>query len=112
MGVDRTRPARVRGLLPALGILLITWVLLWLAQGIPTVCALAHPCPAEDARAAPALLFGGLMLAPVAVLAWSAFTGRPRAGWVTVAASAVLVGLALTGLVTVLFSGGFAVPLP
>lgn len=46
-------------MLPAVAILLVTWVALWAAQGIPTLCALASPCPAPDVRVAPALLFGG-----------------------------------------------------
>ena len=94
--------------MPALGILLAAWLLLWLSQGIPTVCALAYPCPEPDVRAAPALVFGGMMLAPVAVLLVRAVSGRPRGEWVLVAGYVVLVGLALGGLVTVLFSGGFA----
>ena len=54
--------------IPAIGVLIATWLLMWLAQGVPTVCALAYPCPADDVRVTPALTFGGLMLVPAAVL--------------------------------------------
>lgn len=100
-----------RDLLPALGILLGTWLLMWLAQGIPTICALALPCPAPEVRVAPALLFCGLMLLPVIVLLVSAIAGRPRGAWLRVACYVVLVALALVGMGAVLFSGGFTVPM-
>lgn len=96
-------------MLPAIGILLATWLLMWLAQGVPTLCALAHPCPAPDVRVAPALLFGGLMLVPAAVLVVTALLGRPFEG-LRALAHVVLVALAVVGLGAVLFSGGFAVP--
>ncbi|UAJ78247.1 hypothetical protein IT072_13325 [Leifsonia sp. ZF2019] len=94
---------------PALCILLTTWVLLWLAQSVPTVCALAYPCPDPDVRVAPALLFGGLMLVPTASLLLTA-RGRCSAGWVRGLSYTVLVGLAVVGLGAVLFSGGFGIP--
>jgi hypothetical protein len=96
--------------LPALALLLGTWVLLWLAQGIPTVCALARPCPADDVRVAPALLFGGLMLVPTTALVLTA-RGRRRWEWVRPVSYLVLVGSAVAGLLVVLFSGGFAIPM-
>ncbi|MCI0156052.1 hypothetical protein KNO15_05000 [Leifsonia shinshuensis] len=95
--------------LPAIGILIATWLLMWLAQGVPTVCALAYPCPADDVRVAPALTFGALMLVPVAVLIATAGTRRPFEG-MRLLAYVLLVGLAVVGLGAVLFSGGFAVP--
>lgn len=97
-------------LLPAIGILLATWLLMWLAQGIPTLCALANPCPAPDVRVAPALLFGGLMLVPTAALLLTARVGRSW-GWVRTISYTLLVGLSVVGLGAVLFSGGFTIPL-
>ncbi len=96
--------------LPAVGILLATWLLMWLAQGIPTLCVLANACPAPDVRVAPALLFGGLMIVPTSVLI---LTSSGRSSWSGVRALfyIVLVGLAIVGLGAVLFSGGFTVPL-
>jgi len=96
-------------MLPAIGILLATWMFMWLAQGVPTLCALAYPCPAPDVRVAPALLFGGLILVPAAVLVVTASARRPFDG-VRSLAYVVLVALAVVGLGAVLFSGGFAVP--
>ncbi|QNA92205.1 MULTISPECIES: hypothetical protein [unclassified Microbacterium] len=98
-----------REILPALAILLVTWLLLWMAQGIPTLCALANPCPAPDVRVAPALLFGGLMLIPAVVLIAFPAIGRPTAAGVRVVAYVLLVGLAVVGLGAVLFSGGFSI---
>lgn len=93
---------------PPVVILLATWLLLWLAQGVPLVCALALPCPAPDVRVAPALLFGGLMLVPVAVLLVTAWSDRAWRG-VRGLSYAVLVALAVVGLAAVLFSGGFGI---
>jgi len=95
--------------LPAIVILLATWLLMWLSQGIPTLCALANPCPAPDARVAPALLFGGLMIVPTLALILTARAGQSW-GWVRALSYIVLVGLAVVGLGAVLFSGGFTVP--
>lgn len=97
------------GALPAIGIVIATWLLMWLAQGVPTVCALAYPCPDDDVRVAPALTFGPLMLVPAAVLLATASTRR-RLEAVRLLAYVLLVGLAVVGLGAVLFSGGFAVP--
>lgn len=95
--------------LPAVVILLLTWVALWAAQGVPTLCALASPCPAPDVRVAPAVLFGGLMLVPTAVLLLTARAGASTRRIRTIA-YVVLVALALFGVGAVLFSGGFTVP--
>lgn len=100
---DASLVARV---FPAIGILLATWLLMWLAQGVPTVCALASPCPAPDVRVAPALLFGGLMLIPAAVLFVTVRRGDSVA-WLRTLAYVLLIGLAVVGLGAVLFSGGF-----
>ena len=96
--------------LPAIGALFATWLLMWLAQGIPALCALAYPCPAPDVRVAPALLFGALMLVPTLALILTARGGESW-GWVRALSYVVLVGLAVVGLGAVLFSGGFSVPL-
>lgn len=109
MDVTATPSGARRHAWPALGILLATWLLMWLAQGIPTVCALAYPCPPPDVRVAPAVLFGGLMLVPAIVLLLPAVR-RPRNAWIVIAAYAVLIGLAVVGLGAVLFSGGFGLP--
>jgi len=93
------------------GILLVTWLLLWWAQTIPTLCAPAYPCPAADVRAAPALLFGGLMLIPtVAVVLTSVLSRRTRSRSL-IASYVVLIALAVVGALAVLFSGGFGFPL-
>ncbi len=110
--MDTTESARqsLAKMLPAVAIVLVAWAIMWVAQGIPTLCALASPCPAPDVRAAPAVLFGGLMLVPTAVLLLTASTGR-SVGWIRTIAYVVLVGLALVGMVAVLFSGGFTMPM-
>ncbi|MEE6389314.1 hypothetical protein V3G71_10725 [Microbacterium paraoxydans] len=105
---ETSRPRLGRRALPAVVVLLVTWLFLWLAQGVPTVCALAFPCPTADVRVAPALLFGGLLLLPTAVLL---LTSGSRHGWSGVRAVAwvLLVGMAVVGLGAVLFSGGFSI---
>lgn len=109
--MDTTDSARqsMAKMLPAVVIVLVAWVILWVAQGIPTLCALASPCPVPDVRVAPAVLFGGLMLVPTAVLLLTASTGR-SIGWIRTIAYVLLVGLALVGIGAVLFSGGFTIP--
>lgn len=103
-------PARRRVLLPPVIVVLVTWALMALAQGLPTLCALANPCPAPDVRLAPALIYGALLLLPLLALAFVA--ERPSArGWLAAPAYIVLGVLCLLGLGTVLFSGGFTVPL-
>ncbi len=107
MAADEAAPLRV--LLPSVIVTLVTWVLLASAQGIPTVCALARSCPSPDVRLAPALLYGGLMLVPLLAIAF--VSQRPsRRGWLAAPAYIVLGVLALLGLGTVLFSGGFSIP--
>lgn len=110
MDTTDSAPQSMAKILPAVAIVLVAWAIMWVAQGIPTLCALASPCPAPDVRVAPAVLFGGLMLVPTAVLLLTASTGR-SVGWIRTIAYVVLVGLALVGMVTVLFSGGFTMPM-
>lgn len=110
MEVDKPDSRVVRRILPALGLLFVTWLLMWLAQGLPTVCALAFPCPPPDVRVAPALIFGGLMLVPMLALLMISINGRPRNEWVALLSYVALVGLAIVGLGAVLFSGGFGIP--
>ena len=106
----RHRRRLARRVLPPVAILLGTWLLMWLAQGIPTVCALALPCPAPDVRVAPALWFGGLMLIPTGILVGTA-QAVPAWQWVRLVAYVLLIGLAVVGLGAVFFSGGFTLPL-
>ncbi|SDT08852.1 hypothetical protein [Microterricola viridarii] len=102
-------PAWRRVLLPPVIVVLVTWALMALAQGIPTVCALAFTCPAPDVRLAPALSYGALLLLPLLALAFVAERPHQR-GWLAAPAYIVLGVLCLLGIGTVLFSGGFAVP--
>lgn len=106
--VKTSRPRLVRRALPAVVVLLVTWLLLWLAQGVPTVCALAFPCPTPDVRVAPALLFGGLLLVPTAVLLLTSGSRHGRSG-IRAVAWVLLVVLAVVGIGAVLFSGGFSI---
>ncbi|WP_315104961.1 hypothetical protein [uncultured Microbacterium sp.] len=105
---ETSRPRLLGRALPAVVVVLVTWLLLWLAQGVPTVCALAFPCPTPDVRVAPALLFGGLLLVPTAVLLLTSGSRHGRSG-VRAVAWVLLVGLAVVGLGAVLFSGGFSI---
>ena len=110
MDTDVTPSRALRRAWPAICIVLVSWLLLALAQGIPTVCALAYPCPAPDVRVAPAVVSGALLLLPLTVVLVPA-AHRPRNAWVVTVAYAVLVILAVVGLATVAFSGGFSLPL-
>lgn len=109
----KTEEAKLAGtaikILPAVCIMLATWLLLWLSQGLAGVCALAYQCHAPDVRLAPALLLGGLMLVPTVALILTARNGRSWTG-VRILSYIVLVGLAVVGLGAVLFSGGFTIP--
>ena len=42
--------SRLGLVLPAVGIVVITWLVFWMAQGIPTMCNLVAPCPGGDVR--------------------------------------------------------------
>jgi hypothetical protein len=96
--------------LPAIVILLATWLLLWLVQGVPVLCALANPCAAPDVRVAPAMLFGALMIVPTAALVLTARGGERAWKWLRTLSYIALAGLAVVGLGAALFSGGFTVP--
>ena len=89
-------------------IVVVTWLVFWMAQGFPTMCALATPCPGRDVRAGPALLFGGMMLAPLLAVILMSFVRSPT-GWLIRLSYVVLVVLAIVGYGAVGFSGGFAV---
>ncbi|RZT62353.1 hypothetical protein EV140_0875 [Microcella alkaliphila] len=98
--------------MPTIMVVVVTWALMLLAQTVPGVCALARPCPEPDARVAPALLFGGLMMLPAAGLILTAWVERGWAWWVRLALYVVLIGLAVAGLGAVLFAGGFTIGFP
>jgi hypothetical protein len=96
----------------AFATLFITWFLLWMIQSIPRFCALADPCPRPDARVLPALVYGGLMIVPLAAII-AARLGKPmKYGHALVrAALAAMILLALIGIAAALFAGGFALGL-
>lgn len=106
---ERAAPRRV--LLPSVIVAVVVWGLMALAQGMPTLCLLARPCPAADVRLAPALLYGSLMLVPLLAIAWVSQRPHQR-GWLAAPAYIVFGILALVGLASVLFSGGFFLALP
>ncbi|TFD91357.1 hypothetical protein [Cryobacterium serini] len=93
--------------LPAVAIVVITWFIFWMAQGLPTMCNLVAPCPDSDVRVAPALLFGGMMLAPLAAVILMSVVRSP-AGWLVSLSFVALVLLAVVGYVVISFSGGFS----
>ena len=99
---------RLGWVLPAVAIVVVTWLVFWMAQGFPTMCALVTPCPGRDVRVAPALLFGGMMLAPLLAVILMSFVRSPT-GWLVRLSYVVLVVLAIVGYGAVGFSGGFAV---
>ena len=100
--------SRLGLVLPAVGIVVVTWLIFWMAQGIPTACNLVAPCPERDVRVAPALLFGGMMLAPLAAVILMLVVHSP-AGWLVSLSHIALVLLAVVGYVVISFSGGFGV---
>jgi hypothetical protein len=89
-------------------IVVITWLVFWMAQGFPTMCNLVAPCPERDVRVAPALLFGGIMLTPLAAVILMSVVRSP-AGWLVSLSYVALVLLAVVGYVVISFSGGFGV---
>lgn len=94
--------------LPAVAIVVVTWLVFWMAQGFPTICNLVAPCPGRDVRVAPAFLFGGMMLAPLgAVILMSFVRSPPR--WIVQLLHIILVLLAVVGYGVISFSGGFGV---
>lgn len=94
--------------LPAVAIVVVTWLVFWMAQGFPTMCNLVAPCPGRDVRLAPALLFGGMMLAPLIAVILMSFVRSPT-GWLVRLSYVVLVLLAVIGYGFISFSGGFGV---
>ncbi|WP_146070968.1 hypothetical protein [Cryobacterium sp. Y57] len=94
--------------LPAVAIVVVTWLVFWMAQGFPTMCNLVAPCPGRDVRVAPALLFGGMMLAPLAAVILMSVVRSP-AGWLVSLSYVALVLLAVVGNGVISFSGGFGV---
>jgi len=97
--------------LPSVAIVVVSWLIFWMAQGFPTVCNLVNPCPSRDVRVAPALLYGGLMLVPlIAVILMSLV--RSPVGWLVRLSYVALVVLAVVGYAIINFSGGFGVDAP
>ena len=94
--------------LPAVAIVVVTWLVFWMAQGFPTMCNLVAPCPGRDVRVAPALLFGGMMLAPLAAVILMSVVRSP-AVWLVSLSYVALVLLAVVGYGVISFSGGFGV---
>ena len=99
---------RLGVVLPAVGIVAVAWVVFWMAQGLPTACALVAPCPGPDVRVMPAVFFGGLMLAPLIAVILMSFVRLPES-WVVRLSYAFLVLLAVVGYGAITFSGGFSV---
>ncbi|WP_146070141.1 hypothetical protein [Cryobacterium sp. Y29] len=93
---------------PAVGIVVVTWLVFWMAQGFPTACSLMGPCSGRDVRVAPALLFGGMMLAPLAAVILMSVVRSP-VGWLVRLSYVALVLLAVVGYVVISFSAGFGV---
>ena len=79
-----------------------------MAQGFPTACNLLDPCPGREVRVAPALLFGGMMLAPLAAVILMSVLRSPL-GWLVRLSCVTLVLLAVVGYAVISFSGGFGV---
>ncbi|MBX0301304.1 hypothetical protein K2F54_15125 [Cryobacterium sp. 1639] len=102
---------RFRILLPAVVIVVVTWLIFWMAQGFSTICILMGPCPGRDVRVAPALLFGGIMLAPMTAVILTSLVRSPI-GWLVRLSYVLLVGLAVAGYAVVNFVGGFGVDAP
>ena len=93
---------------PAVAIVVVTWLVFWMARGFPTACNLVAPCPGREVRVAPALLFGGMMLAPLAAVILVSVVRSP-VGWLVRLSYVALVLLAIVGYVVISFSGGFGV---
>ena len=72
------------------------------------MCNLVAGCPERDVRVAPALMFGGMMLAPLAAVILMSVVRSP-ARWLVALSYVALVLLAVVGYVVISFSGGFGV---
>ncbi|RJT87608.1 hypothetical protein D6T64_13440 [Cryobacterium melibiosiphilum] len=94
--------------LPAVAIVAVAWVVFWMAQDLPTACALVAPCPGPDVRVMPAVFFGGLMLAPLTAVILMSFVRSPES-WLVRLSYVVLVLMAIAGYGAISFSGGFSV---
>lgn len=94
--------------LPAVSIVFITWLIFGMAQEFPRACILTGPCPREDARAGPALLFGGMMLAPLLAIIITSIFRTPMV-WLVRLSYCLLVVLAVVGYGFICFSAGFTV---
>ncbi|WP_140425608.1 hypothetical protein [Cryobacterium sp. N19] len=99
---------RLELILPGVATVVVTWLVFRMAQGLPTMCNLVAPCPGRDVRVAPALLFGGMMLAPLAAVILMSVVRSP-AGWLVSLSYVALVLLAVVGYIVISFSGGFGV---
>ena len=91
---------RFRIWLPAVAIVAVTWLIFWMAQGFSTACILVGPCAGREVRVAPALLFGGMMLAPMTAVILMSLARSPI-GWVVRLSYVVLVALAVVGYAVV-----------
>jgi hypothetical protein len=70
------------------------------------MCTLVAPCPGREVRVAPALFFGGMMLASLAAMILMSVVRSPS-GWLVRLSYVSLVLLAVVGYVVISFSGGF-----
>ena len=100
--------SRLRLVFPAVGLVVVTWLVFWMAQGFPTACNLLDPCSGREIRVAPALLFGGMMLAPLSAVILMSVLRSPL-GWLVRLSYVTLVLLAVVGYAVISFSGGFGV---
>lgn len=101
---EETKP-RLGTWLPAVLSVAVSWLVFWIAHGFPTVCNLVDPCPSSDVRVAPALLCGGLMLAPLVAVILMSFSRTPVM-WLVRLSYIALVVLAMVGYGAINFSGG------
>lgn len=109
----RTRDWVALGIVTGVALIVLAW-----AASKPAVCALALPCPGQQARILPAVTGA---VAIIALAATTALLARRNAGRVRegvrssegiVAAGATLIGLAgAVSAVITLFSAGFALTL-
>ena len=103
--------ARLGMWLPSVAVVVMSWLIFWVTQGFPMACNLVGPCPSRDVRVAPALLCGGMMVAPlIAVILMSLV--RSPVGWLVRLSDVALVVLAVVGYAFINFSSGFGVDAP
>ena len=107
------KPTRTRlGMwLPSVAIVVVSWLIFWMTQGLPLACNLVGPCPSRDVRVAPALLYGGMMLAPFIAVILMSFLRSP-VGWLVRLSYVALVVLAVVGYAVINFNSGFSVDAP